>query len=115
MRFRWLRAQHGRNENLGHGYVNIGGNKSVEKFETPHPPAEKRQQRTGAAEKISQPRQQECPRFENHEAWGSRLWGSVYGKENLASPRSLPPIILNSLGGLSTTSTEDVCSHTRND
>jgi len=41
MRFRWLRAQYGRNENLGHGYVNIGGNKSVENFGTAHPPGEK--------------------------------------------------------------------------
>jgi hypothetical protein len=40
----------------------------------------------GAAEKISQRQQQECPRFENHEAWGSRFWGSVYGEENLGQP-----------------------------
>jgi hypothetical protein len=34
MRFHWLRAQYGRNKNLSHGYVNIGRNKSVEKFGT---------------------------------------------------------------------------------
>ena len=28
----WASPQYGRNENLGHGYVNIGGNKSVENF-----------------------------------------------------------------------------------
>ena len=52
MRFRWLRAQYGRNENLSHGYVNIEGNKSVEKFEVPHPPGEKARSELGAAEKI---------------------------------------------------------------
>ncbi len=25
-------------------------------------------------------------RFENHEAWGSRFWGNVYGDENLGQP-----------------------------
>jgi hypothetical protein len=50
MRFRWLRAQYGRNENLSHGYVNMGGNKSVENCETPHPPGEK-----GSSERV-QPR-----------------------------------------------------------
>ena len=72
MWFAWLRAQYGGKENLSHGYVNIEENKSVENFEARQPRGEKSS--SGRVQpKISQRRQQECPHFENHEAWGSQV------------------------------------------